>query len=960
MVPEKRATFLTTMLNDSSIDWTITIPDVQRLIIEREAPKHSSWMSYLGSNTVFEALFKRIRKNTGAYYRFGDYHEYQEIIDYVDAIAREYPEIAKTFIAGHSTEGRVLKGLKIGSPISDTNKRAVWIDGGMHAREWASVHTALYFIKQLIENYERQPQVKAFIDELNIYILPLVNPDGYEYSRSEITPKARLWRKNRGNVRCQVSRWWGSICCGGTDLNRNFDYHWSESGSSPSTCSEVYQGAAPFSEPETRAVRDMLLSAELSGKTDAFITLHTYAQMWMHPFGTHTSDYPADVAELRDVARNSVSALSGVYGTRFKYGTGADLMYPSSGGSDDWAKGKAGVKYVYLLELRPSDSSWDGFLLDPRLLIPVGVETWEGVKVVIQRVLDNKRRQYGGGETLQSVTEAYTTQVPCHTALVGNHDHAEAVVGGDHYATALVVTAGVSDDDTEDRTVVGDNHDGAMDLYKTVVGNNDNDNHSESDDDNKVMVGHHAETLVGDHDDGPALKLPKSLGWNYRDVNKKCEDLVPWCKGWLAGNSNMCSSPSFFVATKCSRTSGANHFHSLTCTSSGRPPLGTMRGRVLLAAAVLLLAGVQGSTLKVTLKLIPNDKEVPSFKCWIEVGDPLKEYSTQKYDYDATPKDGSTLQPWTSEFFKDNINTEDMREDFVGGSKTVPIVVKIQYANEDTETSEPYVFDGQTISKDFKPRIGKVVINVRQLCDSATKGFLCLEECNCMDCSSAVCDPIDHGFGDKPTEIGVTSDWSTGEYFTAAAVGVIVILTFMGGLAYGFYAMRRKPAFDETYDGYDADEFDVEAAVGTKEDEDDDEADDEGKEGKDGVSRDRHSRSKHSKTAKSFSSRERASKERKIKKNKKKNPSTMKTKTKKRDDKRKKDRTLTRTQITTEASNEKKGSSGEATTAKRVPSQETQTAMGRVPSREAQTANNTTTSAEQATQDPGHASNEKK
>ncbi|CAJ0934342.1 unnamed protein product, partial [Mesorhabditis belari] len=390
MVPESRAKFLVNTLNSTGVFWRVTIPDVQRLIIERESPKQTSWFSRLGNNFMTR-LFSRQKKETGAYYGFGDYHNYDEIMRYLDDVARIYPDIAKTFIAGTTNEGREMKGIKIGNPAEDTTKRVVWIDGGMHAREWASVHTALYFIKQLVENYNRDPQIKRFVEELNIYILPCVNPDGYEYTRSDITPKARLWRKNRGRINCKNSRWWGKICCGGTDLNRNFDYHWSETGSSASTCSEVYQGDYAFSEPESRAVRDMLMSNELYGKTDAFVTMHTYAQMWMHPYGTRTGDYPNDVAELRDVARRGVNALGSVYGTRFSYGTGADLMYPSSGGSDDWAKGKAGVKYTYLLELRPSESSWDGFLLDPRLLIPVGVETWEGVKVVIQEVLDRNR-----------------------------------------------------------------------------------------------------------------------------------------------------------------------------------------------------------------------------------------------------------------------------------------------------------------------------------------------------------------------------------------------------------------------------------------------------------------------------------------------------------------------------------------------------------------------------------------
>lgn len=64
------------------------------------------------------------------------------------------------------------------------------------------------------------------------------------------------------------------------------------------------------------------------------------------------------------------------------------LADPASGGSDDWAKSKAGIKYVYLIELRPEEDVWDGFILDTNQLIPTGRETWEGVKVVVNAVLE--------------------------------------------------------------------------------------------------------------------------------------------------------------------------------------------------------------------------------------------------------------------------------------------------------------------------------------------------------------------------------------------------------------------------------------------------------------------------------------------------------------------------------------------------------------------------------------------
>ncbi|EJD73985.1 hypothetical protein LOAG_11423, partial [Loa loa] len=233
-----------------------------------------------------------------ARYGFGDYHSYDKIISWLSDIEYFYPKIAKVFTIGQTHEGRNIKGIKIGNPIDRIDKRIIWIDGGIHAREWASIHTVLYFIDQLISQYGIDPQITSYIDTLNFYIVPVVNPDGYEYSRSDQTPHARFWRKNRGKMVCSKDRWYRQRCCTGVDLNRNFDFYWGVTGSSSHVCSEIYHGSEPFSEPETRAIRDKLLSAEMFGKIDAFITLHTYSQMWIYPYSHQRHAFPNDVNDL--------------------------------------------------------------------------------------------------------------------------------------------------------------------------------------------------------------------------------------------------------------------------------------------------------------------------------------------------------------------------------------------------------------------------------------------------------------------------------------------------------------------------------------------------------------------------------------------------------------------------------------------------------------------------------------
>ncbi|VDN25633.1 unnamed protein product [Gongylonema pulchrum] len=101
-----------------------------------------------------------------------------------------------------------------------------------------------------------------------------------------------------------------------------------------------------------RAVRDAVLS--LSNRMEAFITLHTYSQIWVYPYSNKKFAYSPDVDELKEVAKKAVESLGKLYGTQYRYGTGPETIYAYAGGSADWVKETAHVKYSYTVELRPS------------------------------------------------------------------------------------------------------------------------------------------------------------------------------------------------------------------------------------------------------------------------------------------------------------------------------------------------------------------------------------------------------------------------------------------------------------------------------------------------------------------------------------------------------------------------------------------------------------------------------
>ncbi|VDM79977.1 unnamed protein product, partial [Strongylus vulgaris] len=115
----------------------------------------------------------------------GEYYSYSVIMSWMKRIADRMPEIAKLVDVGTSSEGRSIVGLQFGR--NAYNKKVVVIDAGIHAREWAAVHTAMYFINLIVNGRDSDPKIRNYLDNLIIYIFPVLNPDGYEYTRTDRT-----------------------------------------------------------------------------------------------------------------------------------------------------------------------------------------------------------------------------------------------------------------------------------------------------------------------------------------------------------------------------------------------------------------------------------------------------------------------------------------------------------------------------------------------------------------------------------------------------------------------------------------------------------------------------------------------------------------------------------------------------------------------------------------------------
>ncbi|KAI8815254.1 hypothetical protein BJ742DRAFT_782955 [Cladochytrium replicatum] len=216
------------------------------------------------------------------------------------------------FTVGTSFQGTTIQGVKIGA-----GTKKIVIHGGIHAREWISPAVVTYIGDQLLSNSSFSDLTSAF----TFYIIPVLNVDGYAYTRSN----DRLWRKNR-----QTNS--GSSCIG--DLNRNFGYQWGGASTSSDPCdNQIYRGKAAFEAVETKAIANFITSL---GGVVSYIDFHSYSQLWMYPWG-----YSCSVAATPDEAAQraggaaAVAALRATNGVSFTNQRTCQL-YAASGVSNDW------------------------------------------------------------------------------------------------------------------------------------------------------------------------------------------------------------------------------------------------------------------------------------------------------------------------------------------------------------------------------------------------------------------------------------------------------------------------------------------------------------------------------------------------------------------------------------------------------------------------------------------------
>jgi hypothetical protein len=261
------------------------------------------------------------------------YLDYAEMVEAIESIAARRPEIARTFSIGRSFEGRELWAATVSDNVElDENEPEVLFDAGIHGREHMSTEMAVVLFRTLVDGYGSDPRISRIVDTREVTIVFNLNPDGSEHDHT--ADGYRSWRKNRQPTPGSTEI--------GTDINRNFGYHWGTNPLNASPAAFTYRGPAAWSTPEATAFRRYVDGRIIGGNQQirVHVTFHQHGRIVLYPFGWTTEAVPADmdpddhvalVAMATEMARRSGYTVGQASSGEIHVGNMPDWMYATHG-----------------------------------------------------------------------------------------------------------------------------------------------------------------------------------------------------------------------------------------------------------------------------------------------------------------------------------------------------------------------------------------------------------------------------------------------------------------------------------------------------------------------------------------------------------------------------------------------------------------------------------------------------
>ncbi|XP_047998417.1 carboxypeptidase B-like isoform X1 [Leguminivora glycinivorella] len=299
---------------------------------------------------------------------FDYYYRYSTILEYIYKIRDRYEDSQTTSIDviefGLTDLNRPLVYLKLSRSDGNENKPIIVIEGGINLREWITIPSALKIIEEVLEGNQAR-----YLDNFDWIIIPVVNPDGYEYSHTDL----HLWEKN-----LSTKSSWGFICPG-VNINRNFNIDWSRADSSSSACSHLYAGTEANSEIETQLIQSIIHTYK--DRISMYISLQNgggyISYPWQYEFaasGTFRQNHLLAmemVAAMHDEYHLDVASVA--YGDR------------ASGTSSDYARVND-VMYAFNIDIVRRGS--DGVIVPESEIVDVVEDVWRAVAVAADRLIN--------------------------------------------------------------------------------------------------------------------------------------------------------------------------------------------------------------------------------------------------------------------------------------------------------------------------------------------------------------------------------------------------------------------------------------------------------------------------------------------------------------------------------------------------------------------------------------------
>jgi len=280
---------------------------------------------------------------------------YRQLADYTNdlaSLASQYPTKVKAItLKNTSLEGRTVRGIEISRDVNVSSGKPVFVMMGLHhAREWPSGELTIEFAYDLLKNDGVVPRITNILDKARVVIVPVVNPDGFNLSRTlGYEMKRKNCRITNGQLPSPGQCAQSANQSRGTDPNRNYAGFWGGPGASTSLTSETYRGASAFSEPETRNIQALVSSHQAT----TLITNHTYSNLVLREPGYAAAGKTPDEALYKSLG----DQMAAQNGYRSQYGY---ELYDTTGTTEDWsyyATGGLGFTFEHGSSFHPAFSN---------------------------------------------------------------------------------------------------------------------------------------------------------------------------------------------------------------------------------------------------------------------------------------------------------------------------------------------------------------------------------------------------------------------------------------------------------------------------------------------------------------------------------------------------------------------------------------------------------------------------